>query len=33
MKYEFHPDSEVEFNNAIEYYEEVEPGLGYYFAV
>ena len=33
MKYEFHPDAEIEFNNAIEYYEEMESGLGYDFAV
>ena len=25
----FHPEAEEEFNQAIEYYEEIEPGLGY----
>ncbi|HEY5604361.1 MAG TPA: type II toxin-antitoxin system RelE/ParE family toxin [Gammaproteobacteria bacterium] len=33
MTYSFHPDAEEEFNRAIEYYEEIEPGLGYDFAV
>lgn len=33
MIYSFHPDAEEEFNKAIEYYEEIEAGLGYDFAV
>lgn len=33
MKFTFHPQAEAEFNNAIEYYEEIEPGLGYDFAI
>lgn len=33
MTYSFHPDAEEEFNQGIEYYEEIEPGLGYDFAV
>ena len=32
MKFTFHPQAEAEFNDAIEYYEEIEPGLGYDFA-
>ena len=33
MNYSFHPEAEVEFAEAIEYYEEKESGLGYDFAV
>ena len=33
MNYSFHPEAEVEFTEAIEYYEEIESGLGYDFAV
>jgi hypothetical protein len=33
MTYSFHPEAEDEFNKAVEYYEEIEPGLGYDFAV
>lgn len=33
MTYSFHPEAEEEFNKAIEYYEDIEPGLGYDFAV
>ncbi len=33
MKYSFHPEAEAEFNQAIEYYENFEEGLGYDFAV
>jgi len=29
----FHPDAEQEFNDAIDYYEDIEKGLGYDFAV
>jgi hypothetical protein len=33
MKYSFHPEAEVEFNQAIDYYENCAEGLGYDFAV
>ena len=33
MKYVFHPEAEVEFVSAIDYYEDCEPGLGYDFAI
>jgi hypothetical protein len=33
MSFSFHPESEEEFNKAIEYYENIEPGLGYDFAL
>ena len=33
MNFAFHPEAEAEFNEAIEYYEEMEPGLGYDFAL
>ena len=33
MTYSFHPEAEDEFNRAVDYYEEIEPGLGYDFAV
>jgi len=33
MNFSFHPEAEAEFNESIEYYEEIEPGLGYDFAV
>jgi len=33
MKYSFHPDAETEFVDAINYFEEVETGLGLDFAV
>ena len=29
MKYVFHPEAEIEFREAVEYYEDCEPGLGY----
>jgi hypothetical protein len=32
MKYWFHPDAEIEFNAAIDFFEEKETGLGYDFA-
>lgn len=32
MKTVFHPEAETEFFQAIEYYEEVEAGLGYRFS-
>ena len=28
MKYSFHPEAEVEFNEAINYFEEIKSGLG-----
>jgi len=33
MKFIFHPEAEEEFKKAIEYYEKVQPGLGFDFAV
>ena len=33
MKYSFHPEAEKEFVEAIDYFEEIETGLGYDFAV
>jgi hypothetical protein len=33
MKYVFHPEAEVEFVAAIDYYEDCEPGLGYDFVI
>ncbi len=33
MTFGFHPEAESEFNEAIDYYEEIEPGLGYDFAL
>jgi len=33
MTYSFHPEAEAEFNEAIEYYEKIEKGLGYDFAI
>jgi plasmid stabilization system protein ParE len=33
MSFSFHPEAEKEFNDAIEYYEDLEPGLGYDFAL
>lgn len=33
MKYSFHPEAEIEFIEAIGYYEERESGLGYDFAI
>ena len=32
MSYAFHPEAEAEFNQAIDYYESIRPGLGYDFA-
>ena len=32
MTFTFHPEAETEFNAAINYYEEIESGLGYDFA-
>ena len=33
MNYSFHPEAELEFNQAIDYYEDCAEGLGYDFAV
>jgi len=33
MTFSFHPEAEKEFNKAIEYYEDIEPELGYDFSV
>lgn len=33
MKYTFHPDAELEFEDAIKYYQEHQKGLGYDFSV
>ena len=32
MKYSFHPAAKIEFNEAINYYEEFQAGLGKEFA-
>lgn len=32
MTFSFHPEAEAELNEAIDYYEECEPGLGYDFS-
>lgn len=32
MNFSFHPEAEQEFNSAIDYYEQIDPGLGYDFA-
>ncbi|WP_151444134.1 type II toxin-antitoxin system RelE/ParE family toxin [Halomonas lysinitropha] len=29
MSFRFHPDAERELREAVDYYEEIEPGLGY----
>lgn len=33
MTFSFHPEAEEEFNQAIEYYENNAPGLGYDFSI
>lgn len=33
MKYTFHPDAESEFEDAVNYYEEHQNGLGYDFSL
>jgi plasmid stabilization system protein ParE len=33
MNFYFHPEAEEEFNNAVDYYEDISPGLGYDFAL
>ena len=32
MKFYFHPDAGAEFDTAVEYYEQLQPGLGIEFA-
>ena len=33
MNFSFHPEAEEELKKAIDYYEDMEPGLGYDFAL
>ncbi len=33
MNFSFHPEAENEFNKAIDYYEDIEAGLGYDFGL
>jgi hypothetical protein len=33
VTFSFHPEAEAEFNKAIDYYEEIESGLGFDFAI
>ncbi len=33
MTFSFHPEAENEFNEAIEFYEDIAPRLGYDFAI
>lgn len=33
MKFAFHPAAEAELSEAIEYYEEIDPGLGQQLAI
>ncbi len=33
MSFSFHPEAEEDFNKAIDYYEAIEPWLGYDFAL
>jgi hypothetical protein len=33
MKFYFHPEAEKEFMYSVDYYEEIESGLGYEFAI
>ncbi len=33
MTFSFHPEAEAEFNKAIDYYEEIESGLGFDFVI
>ena len=33
MSYRFHPEAEAELNLSLDYYESIEPGLGYDFAL
>jgi len=33
MNFFFHHEAEDEFNKAVDYYEDIEPGLGYDFAL
>jgi len=33
MRFWFHPFAEIELSEAVDYYEDVEPGLGYDFLI
>jgi len=33
VNFKFHPEAEIEFNKAIDYYTEIEEELGYDFAI
>ena len=33
MSFSFHPEAEIELNGTIDYYEDIESGLGYDFAL
>ncbi len=33
MNFSFHPEAEEEFNQAVDYYQDLEPGLGRDFAL
>ena len=33
MSFSFHPEAEIEFNQAIDYYEDCRNGLGYEFSI
>jgi hypothetical protein len=33
VTFSFHPEAEAEFNKAIDYYEQIDPGLGVDFAI
>ena len=33
MSFSFHPEAEEEFNQAVDYYQDIEPGLGHDFAL
>ena len=33
MRFRFHPDAEIEFMEAIDYYERIDSGLGLDFAI
>lgn len=33
MNFQFHPEAEIELNEAISYYEKIDKGLGFDFAI
>ncbi len=33
MSFSFHPEAEEDFNQAVDYYQDIEPGLGHDFAL